>query len=227
MMSSVEETRVGLSSLSFRVLQAPPDEVSPAAAASAVRRFLERKRPGLAQALEIEAAPGGVMLRARGEAPGAMLHEALDLLESTRPPVAEREIEVDPEEFAIETAEGVADVLHEREVLRSRVRYFPYPICEWFEISTGELALSDHRVTYEPEWQIMQDEAAHASGQHLIPLNSVDRVERGEWWDVPCLMIYTPRTTYRYGWPAERRDIELLFDVDEWLLRIRQLLERQ
>ena len=47
---------------------------------------------------------------------------------------------------------------------------------------------------------------------------------RGEWWDIPCLMVKTPRRTYRYGWPAERGELETLFDVDEWLRQIGAML---
>jgi len=224
-MAKVEEIRIKPSELAYRVLQRSPDSATAPAAAAAVHRYLQRKRAGLAAALEIEPAGRHVILRARGEVPHEMLREAMQLLESARPPEPTAEIEVDAEQFAVSVDEKVLGDSWEREIIRSTVRYFPHPVCEWFEISTGELTLTDKQIVYEPEWQIMQDEAAREFGKHVIPLGEVLGVSRGEWWDVPCLMVAAPGITYRYGWPAERGDLELIFDVDEWLDNLRKLVQ--
>jgi hypothetical protein len=224
-MPSVHEARIHPHTLAFRVLQKKPDLATAQDACRGVKRFLHAKRPALAQALEIEVDAGQVVLRASGEVPDEMLREALELLESARPPEAEDEIRVDPSLFAVQTTPEIERLDPEREVLRSRVRYFPCPVCEWFEISTGELTLSDRQIVYEPEWVIMQDEAAQQSGRHVIPLESMLDFGPGEWWDVPCLMIETPEVTYRYGWPAERGELDRIFDVEEWLRSLRDLLQ--
>ena len=226
-MSSVAEARIRPDELSFRVLQADPRRLGPDEAARAVRLFLERKRSGLAQALRISAGPHEVVLRAEGEMPQQIIDEARDLLGISQPLAAEDEVEVDPAEFAIDVLpQAEAEPEFEREVLRSRVRCFPYPECEWFEISTGALTLSNVHVLYEPEWLIVSEQGQNTRGENtVIPLHKVVRCYRGEWWDVPCLMIETPEVTYRYGWPAERGELDMLFEVDEWLEAMRRLLE--
>jgi len=224
-MASTEEMRLRLAVLSFRVLQADPRLATPQEAVEGIKAFLKRKRAGLAEALEILAGEGEVILRATGEVPHEMLREARELLmpDWEREPAGE--IEVDPDEFAIELPDELEEPMLEREVLRSRARYFPHPVCEWFEITTGELVLTDARVTYEPEWVMMQDGAeAERSGLHVIPLGHVIKCWRGDWWDLPCLMIQTPERTYRYGWPAQRGELETIFDVDEWLVQLRSML---
>ena len=160
-MPSVAEIRFRPSEFSFRVLQVDPASATPAQAARCIQRFLRRKHTGLAEVLEISAGPDEVIIRASGEVPQEMLREARELLcpDWERPP--ELEIEVDSEQFvieAVEEPEEPEEFLPERQILRSRVRYFPYPICEWFEISTGELLLTDRRITYEPEWAIMAED---------------------------------------------------------------------
>ena len=60
----------------------------------------------------------------------------------------------------------------------------------------------------------------------MTMLSEVERAYRGEWWTVPCLMVQTPRITYRYGWPAARGELELIFDVDEWLDHMRNLVQQ-
>jgi len=169
-----------------------------------------------------------VVVHAWGEAPAEMLREAHELLGLAVEPVDE-ELEVDPGEFAVEVLDIASQAPEmESELLRSKVRSFPCPVCEWFDITAGELVLSDLRVCYEPEWAILTDEGetSEKPGAHAIPLSEITRVYRGEWWDVPCLMIETRQRTYRYGWPAERGDPERVFDVDEWVQEIRGLLQR-
>jgi len=212
--------------LSFRVFQMNPAHIGAAEAARAVLSFLERKRPGLAQALEVSSEGPQIVIRASGEAPDQMLREVAELLGLTedRQPVGE--IDAPPEDFTIQVIQFAQEEPHlEREVLRSRVRYFPHPVCEWFEMSTGELVLSDVRLVYEPEWAVLPEDwaASQKQGVHSIALTEITAVYRGEWWDVPCLMVETGGKTFRYGWPAEREEAAE-FDVDEWVEEMRFLL---
>jgi len=224
-MVSTEEMRLRPSELTFRVLQLEPRLATPQEAVEGIKAFLKRKRAGLAEALEILAGEGEVILRATGEVPHEILREARELLMPDWEREPAQEIEVDPDEFVIELPDGLEEPMLEREILRSRARYFPYPVCEWFEITTGELVLTDAQVTYEPEWVMMQDGTeAERSGLHVIPLDSITKCWRGDWWDLPCLMIDTPDRTYRYGWTAERGELERIFDVDEWLVQLRSML---
>jgi len=224
-MVSTAEMRLAPSRLSFRVLQKDPHSVSSEQAARAVARFLERKREGLAQALEISASGGEVVIRASGEAPDQMLREAAELLGLNEEPEPRLEIEVDPAEFAVNVLDVAPEETNlEDEILRSKVRYFPYPSCEWFEVSSGYLLLTNHRVAYEPDHVIMAGEyTGPQEDAHAVALDEIRRVYRGEWWDVPCLMIETAGRTFRYGWAAEREEPETVFEVDEWLHEIRFL----
>jgi hypothetical protein len=226
-MASVAELRLLPAQLSFRVLQMDPVRASAEEAAQAVGAFLQRKRLGLAQALQISSEGPEIVIRVSGEEPEQMLREAEDMLGLTEGDQPAGEMDVQPDDFAIEVIQVAQEESRlEREVLRSRVRYFPCPVCEWFEMSTGDLVLSDQRLVYEPEWVVMTDDQAGSEkqGLHSIPLAQIAAVYRGEWWDVPCLMVETPARTYRYGWPAER-DEPAEFDVDEWMDEIR-LLQR-
>lgn len=227
-MSAVEETRLSPGEISFRVLGAAPGEVSPAAAARAVQEFLEREHPGLAATLTIEPADEAVLLRAEGESPDAMLREACQLLAPQTPSEEVGQIEVDVDEFAVETIEEpeAEPEWEETERLRSEVRYFPYPTCEWYEISTGDLVLTDTHIRFEPRWQITSESGTGPSGEHSHSISDVRRFWRGEWWDIPCLMLEMPERTYRYGWPAKRGEPETIFDVDEWLAMLRSMTER-
>ncbi len=223
------ELRLAPAQISFRVLRRDPEGTSPRAAARAVEEFLRRRREGLAEAVEVGFEAGVVVIRAEGAAAADMIREAEELLVEEARLAVEAELEVDPEKFAVSVGElaeeGEAEL--EREVLYSKVRYFPHPECQWFEISSGTLMLSDRQVIYEPEWVIMTEEGEGAlnPGSHVIPLEEVGRVYRGEWWDLPCLMIQTAGRTYRYGWPAARGEPETEFDVDEWLVALRRLME--
>jgi len=223
-MAEVAEMRIRLEELSFRVLQADPLRIGADEAARAVRQFLMRKRAGLAQTVRVSAGTDDVILRAEGEVPEQFLDEARDLLGLGDVLAADEEFEVDPVEFAIEVLpQAVPEPDFEHEVLRSRVRHFPYPECEWFAISTGMLTLSDRQVLYEPEWLIMTEHGQQNGENTVIPIADMIKCYRGEWWDVPCLMLETAEVTYRYGWPAERGELEFIFDVDEWLEALRRL----
>lgn len=228
-MASVAEVKLRPSDISARVLQTDPQDTTPEQAARSIERFLRRRHSALAEALEISAGAGEVIIRASGEVPHEMLHEVRELLQPDWERAPAREVEVDAEQFAIEVLEVPEEPLAEREILRSRARYLPYPVCEGFEISTGDLVLTDGRITYEPEWSMMQEsEDAEGSGGHLIGLRQIKSCWRSEWLAIPCLMVETPNQVYRYGWPAERRELEKIFDVDEWLVQLRSMLaERQ
>jgi hypothetical protein len=222
-MASVAELRIRPEELSFRVLQADPERVAPDEAAGAVRQFLTRKRAGLGLAVQVSAGIHDVILRAEGEAPEKLIDEARELLGLVSA-VPDGEIEVDPADFAIEVVpQALEEPRFEHEVLRSRVRCFPYPDCEWFSMSTGMLTLTNVQILYEPEWLIMTEHGQQKGENTLIPLSDVQECRRDEWWDVPCLLIRAAGAAYRYGWPAERGELEAIFDVDEWLEALRRL----
>jgi hypothetical protein len=225
-MPSTAEERFRPDSFSFRVTGVRPGEAPARTVAAAARQFIARRRPGLAEVLEVEAEGEAVVLRASGEWPEEMLAEARDLFGLLEPDEIEAVLEADPAEFSVEVVQyGAEEGEGESELLHSKVRYIPYPEAEWFEISTGDLFLTDRAVVYEPEWQLMQDEGARRDNRHVVPLGEIERVYRGEWLEVPCVMIEIPGLTYRYAWPAERGELELIFNVDEWIERLRALGE--
>jgi hypothetical protein len=224
-MARVAEESVPIAELSYRVLQMPWEHASAERAAAAVRRYLEREHPALAGALKVSPGQGAVVLRAEGEAPQEMVHEAAVLVRRTDLEEAQGDIEVDAAEFAIELTQAAAEPEPgEREIISSDVRYFPYPECEWFEVRNGRLTLTERRIVFEPRLIIAESPDAEAGARHLTLVHEVQKAYRGEWWTVPCLMIQTPSITYRYGWPAARGELELIFDVDEWLTHIRSLV---
>jgi hypothetical protein len=220
-----QSTTLSPRSLGFRVLGRAPERVPPREAARALQDFLRRKRPGLARMLHIEATPRGVGVTARGEHPDRILEELRSLLQGGPTAPADAELEVDPDEFRVEVTarESPGD---ERIVLRSRVRSFPYPVCQWYDISTGLLTLTDARLIYEPEDLIMDDAGLAGGHVHVSELQEIRRAYRGSWWDVPCLMLDTTGPTRRYGWPARREEPELEFQVGEWLDALREMLPR-
>jgi len=224
-MSSVAERSLPIADLNFLVLQMRPDDATPQGAVAAVRRYLQQHHPALAGALELSPGVGSVVLRAEGEAPQEIVREAVELLRQRDLGEVAGEIEVDAAQFAIELNE-VADepAPGEREILSSDVRYFPYPDCEWFEIRSGRLTLTDRMVLFEPRLVIAENPDAEMAASHVVPLSALERAYRGEWWTLPCLMIQMAGITYRYGWPAKRGEPALIFDVDEWLLHIRSLV---
>ena len=225
-MPSEAQMRLKPMDLSYRVLRMIPQEATPNEAARAIRYYVSRKRSGLAQVLEVEATADDVIVRARGEDPDDLLRETVELLGIGGTLEIDGEIEVDEALFAIEVIDvPEAEPVFERELLRSRVRYFPHPVCEWFEISTGDLVLTDRRITFEPEWAAMQEESRpNQSSIHEVELADLEEVFNGEWWDVPCLMLRTPGLTLRYGWPGDRGNLDTIFDVDEWITVLRSLL---
>ncbi|MGD2175495.1 MAG: hypothetical protein PVJ27_08835 [Candidatus Brocadiaceae bacterium] len=225
-MVSRAELRIAPAELSPRVLGGPPDSAGAVAAARAAGEYISRKRPALMEVLRLSAEEDQVVIQAEGEAPERALREAEELLLPQRDAEPTGTISVEPSEFTVQVAEEVAERWEEPEILRSEVRYFPLPSCEWFEISAGDLTLTERRITFEPEWQITRETGAGPSGEHLIRLDRLGRFWRGEWWDIPCLILETPQRSYRYGWPSARGAPETLFDVDEWIVYLRRLLER-
>jgi len=225
-MPRAAEQSVPVEELSYRVLRMPHVEATPREAAAAVQRYLQRQHPALAGALEVTAGQGAVVLRVEGEAPEELLGEAVSLLRRRDLEPVTGELEVEVAEFAIEVTEVETEPEPaEREVLTSDVRYFPYPECQWFEVRNGRLTLSERRIVFEPRLIIAESPDAEASMRHLIPLGEIEKAYRGEWLTVPCLMVQTQEATYRYGWPARRGELDLIFDVDEWLDRIRSLAQ--
>jgi len=224
-MPSVAERCMAISELSFAVLQKRAEDATPEQAVAAVRRYLELRYPALAGALQISAGVGGVVLRAEGEAPWELVGEAVERLRRPDLEEAAGEIEVDAEEFAIAPSDLPQEAApDEREIISSEVRYFPYPDCEWFEIRHGRLMLTDRKIVFEPRLVVAENPDAEMAARHVIPLAAIQKAYRGEWWTVPCLMLQTADMTYRYGWPAERGEPSLIFDVDEWMLHIRSLV---
>jgi hypothetical protein len=225
-MASIREIRLLPAHLSFRVLQKDPATATAEEALQAVQAFFRRRRAGLASVLEMRAEGDHIVLAATGEFPGEVLREAAELLSlgALEEPVGE--IEVPAEEFAVEADVQVSDFLDEREVLFSRVRCFPLPECQWFDVTTGDLFLTDRRMIYEPEWVILSEESrGEERPRYVVPLTDVRDVSQGEWWDIPCLMVDTVSTTYRFGWPGVRGAPDSIFDVAEWLEQFRKLLE--
>jgi len=213
--------------LSYRILREAPDDATPEAAAHAVAAWVLRMRPGLAGLLHISTTPSAVRVQAWGEYPEQILVELADLLGLHQALIPHSILNVDANEFTIEVSTSLPETqTHlEREVLRSRVRHFPYPICEWFDISTGALRLTNKRVQFESEHFILTSPIGPACVDVLeISLDCIQKVWRGEWWDMPCLMIATAETTHRFGWPADRLGIETLFDISEWINALRTLL---
>jgi hypothetical protein len=214
--------------LSYRILREPPDDATPEAAAQAVAAWVRRTRPGLSGLLHITTTPSAVRVRAWGEYPDVILVELADLLGLHESMMPQGILEVNADEFTVEVSSSLREADVEREVLRSRVRHFPYPICEWFDISTGMLCLTDTRVLFESEHFILSSPVGPSCVDALdISLDCIQRVWRGEWWDIPCLMIQTAESTHRFGWPAERTQIETEFDVSEWINALRALNPRE
>lgn len=225
-MSPAQQISVPIAELSYRVLQRPADEATPQSAVKAVQKYLGRERPSLAGSVVVGPGAGAVVLRTEAEPAEALLHETRSLLTKERGLEPEGEVEVEASEFAIETDAPTGEEIAERETLRSDVRYFPYPECQWFEIAGGQLVLTERRVVFEPELVIMEGgETEGGSGAYEVRLNEIEEVYRGEWWDVPCLMIETERQTLRYGWAERREEPEFVFDVDEWLQVLRPRIE--
>jgi hypothetical protein len=136
-------------------------------------------------------------------------------------------IEVAPDEFAVQTDGADEEAFGEDEILRSRVRYFPLPTCEWYEICDGDLLLLPHSVVFKPALAIMPDRELDSRGRQVLPLRRIRAVRADTWWCVPCLRIETEARAYRYGWPALRKGAAGELELDEWIHALRSRLEAQ
>ncbi|MFO8007463.1 MAG: hypothetical protein R6V05_06970 [Candidatus Brocadiia bacterium] len=221
------ELRIRPTRLGLHVLKSAPTGVTVGEAARALEEYLRAEHPELADAVRIWPADQRVTVRAEGPDAASVLRAVRELVAEGPSLEGVREIEVDPQEFAVDAGPLPRRVLDLEYLLRSEVRYFPHPVCEWYDVSTGHLTLTEECITYEPKWQIVTDDRTGRRGDHLITLEEIADCCRGVWWDIPCVMIETPGLTYRYGWPASVADPELAFDVDDWLVELRALLQRQ
>ncbi len=225
-MAEKADLRIEPSELAPRVVGTEAAGSNPETAARAIRRYLERRRPALLNMVEVGAEEGSLVVKAEGETPEQTLKEVRELLRLDEDLTPVGKIEVDAEEFVLKDTETEVDSWTETEILRSRARYFPHPTCEWFEVCTGELTLTEERVRFEPEYEMVGDETGGRSEQ-VILLERITEVRRGDWLEVPCLELVTRRQVYRYGWPARRGEPGTILDVDEWITHLRTLFARR
>ena len=202
--------------------------------AAAVRHFLQEHQPRIAELVRVEAGEGHaaviVLPPHQGGTARRGASNALDLLRAVEgslgmadklPEVLDPEnlpeLAVDAREFPVTLTEDKDEPWEGPERLRSKVRYFPLPTCQWFEICDGELILAPDRIIFEPHSVIVREDDEDFSGRQVISLTSVVEVRRDTWWHVPCLRIETRQKAYRYGWPARRGEPGRDFELDEWL----------
>jgi len=233
------------------------DKPTGVAFAQAVHEFLQAHQPWLAERVAVQAgkdcalirpvvpgeadAPGGAMpgggtpdgTAREGERPGDILRalEAALGMMSKLPEVLDadglREIEVDPDLLRppAPVPEGEEDQFVG--LLRSNVRSFPLPGAEWYEIHEGQLVLMERSVLFEPRHALGQTEDDRTVRRHEIPLADITGFGQDTWIHYPCLRIETERRTYRYGWPARRRNVWSDFNVEEWLVALESALSRR
>jgi hypothetical protein len=212
--------RIAPSAPIYKAFQELAEGDTPLHVARAIRGFLRSQRPDLASVLEVAANEEQVLVRVGGGVSDEAVSDLRGMLTWGPGSAPAGELEVDAEEFTVQVTSLPESVELEEEILRSDVRYFPYPECQWFEIGVGQLVLTATRVLFEPRWEMPREPGSGPSGEHVILLSTVRSTARDEWWDIPCLMLETELRVYRYGWPAERGELEYLFDVDEWLAEI-------
>jgi len=226
--------------VSGRVLGLAGPEPTGEGLAEAVRRYLGRHQPWLAERVVVGAdGPLAVVLpkAPRGGRPGEGALELLRAVEGVLgmadklpevPPEAELpELEVDGDLLGhVESVNPAAVAGEDPVLLRSKVRHFPLPVAEWFEIREGWLTLTPRRIRFEPRPRPALAEGGAASGEHAVALGRVRGVRRDTWCHVPCLRVETDGGPYRYGWPPRREEPGSSFDVTEWLETLRTLLER-
>jgi len=235
-----------------QVLIAYPDEVTAevrrmagqeptgASLAQAIGEFLGESQPWLAERIVVRPGKGCAAIVPRSPEPEARPGEKpMDVLRAVEsalgmfnklPEIEDvedaPEIEVDPKQFGL-----AGPVESEREqfygLLHSKVRYFPLPGAEWFEVCEGELFLTSRGVTFVPRYIVGQDEDERTARGHEIPLAEITQTGRDTWVHLPCLRVETKRKAFRYGWPPCREDIWSNFDVEEWLSGLRAALDRR
>ena len=207
--------------------------------AAAVRAFLVEHQPWLAARVRVAAGDGCAVVTAPASGPVRLGERPIDLLRAVQgvmgmadklPEVHSDEglpeVHADPAHFLLPAEDPAPERPEGTEILRSRVRYFPLPTCEWFEVCDGELILQPLRVTFEPECQIMSERRSMGTaGKHVLELGRVRRVRRDSWWVLPCLRLDVNEGAYRYGWPALRTDPAAEFELDEWLATLKRLMD--
>lgn len=102
-------------------------------------------------------------------------------------------------------------------ILLSKVRYFPLPTAEWYEICEGWLHLTDDVIDFKPQFTIGQPERGVSSRHHSVKLNDITLVRRDRWLNVPCLRVESGDDAYRYGWTSQREKVHEVFNVEEWI----------
>jgi len=208
--------------LSAQIRDAADDSADPEKVIAAVRTHLAHFQPILLPYLSFDTDGGLIVLQISDAAPRGLRIgvEAALGLESKAPETEMEEItgeiQVPPDLFAIELSDE-CDTALTKEELRSWVRFYPLPTCEWYEISDGILSISNRNVMFKSAYQILGDEKSRAV-RHYYDIADVAQYGKDYWWNVPCLRIETGRARYRYGWATNYDEISLEFKIEEWLI---------
>ena len=207
----------------------------------AIRRFLRDRQPWLAERVEVQAEGEEVMVvprsgrigeRRAGERPLELLRSVEGVLgmADKLPEFSDTdelaEVSVEGHDFGLPAAGDEVGAPAGAVRLRSKVRYFPLPVAEWFEVCEGELVLTLDGITFKPRYRIEQEEEGRSSRMHAIPIASVTGVARDTWLHVPCLRVETLQGAYRYGWAPRREELESCFDIAEWRAKLEALVQR-
>jgi len=217
--------------LSAGVLPAAGQDASGAELAAAVQEFLTRHQPWLAERVEVLSRQGCAVVTAR-ETPGPPRagERPLELLRAVQGVLgmADRlpevhgdgdmpEIEADAAQFDFPCSSWDEGDAAPEAVLQSKVRSFPLPEAEWYEICEGVLTLTHDRIVFEPRYWAPLEDKERSTRRHVLLLKDVSEVARDLWLHIPCLRVETQDAAYRYGWPPRREDLHSTFEVDEWL----------
>jgi len=214
-----------------RVLGEAAPDAGASALAEAVRRFLAEHQPWVAERVDVTPGEHCCRVTARaalacarhGERPIDLLRAAQGALGMAdklpevvdEPDLPELDVDAAVLELPVGPAQGAAGP--PEEILRSKVRYFPLPEAEWFEICAGQLVLTSQGICFEPRYRPRESKDQRRARSHAIPLAQVTQAARDTWFHLPCLRVSTRRGAYRYGWPPEREELSTHFHVDQWL----------
>ncbi len=208
--------------------------------AAVVRRHLAERQPWIAERVEVRAADGHASVAPRRPAAGtsSSAERPLQLLRSVEGALGMTDklsevldddgaklIDVDLKEFALPPVPPDAGPADNSVLLQSKVRCFPLPQAEWFEIYDGLLSLTHEGIAFRASWR-PEDEDQPGARTHAVPLQEIVTVRRDNWICVPCLRVDTQAGSYRYGWPRRREEVESVFVVSEWVARLRSLVPR-